>query len=158
MLNSMIAPAHFRFVIITPGGSRLVNEPDTYLLKQIIRQATERLGLVDAISYDKVWRGIRHDGAYSQVVPIGKLAGQNATAVGVIVFSYSAGYEVPLIPRPVPKPKPEPAAAPAVDETSQPREAASQSRERPAVGKEKLPEKVGGRKPRSKKAKKPDNK
>jgi len=154
----MLAPAHFRFVIVTPGGSRLVSEPDTYLLKQIIRQAGERLGLAEAISYDKVWRGIRHEGAYSQVVSLAKLPGQNPTAVGVIVFSYAVGFEVPLIPRPIPKPRPQAAARPAVGDTSQPSEAISQRRETAPAASAAEAAQAAPRKPRKKKAKKASDK
>jgi len=147
----MLAPAHFRYVVISRGGSKLTSEPNTYLLKQTIRAASTRLGLAEGVvSYDKVWRGVRHDGAYSQVVSLAGLAGQNATAVGVIVFSYAEGYEVPLIPRPVPKPRQQPAARPAVGTTSQVGEPSPQPRE--AAG---AASSAGAaRKPRKKKGKK----
>jgi len=145
----MLAPAHFRYVVISRGGSKLTSDPDTYLLKQIIRAASTRLGLAEGVvSYDRVWRGIRHEGAYSQVVSLASLPGQNPTAVGVIVFSYAEGYEVPLIPRPIPKPRARPAAEAAPAAASQVGEDALQ------VGEE-VAQARPPKKPRKKKAKKP---
>lgn len=97
---------YFRYNIVTAGGSKIGGAPEIYMLERVIECAERDLGQCGALSYDKIWRGIRHDGAYAEVVSLANVPGHDERSVGVVIFSRAVGKEVPLVPRPTRKPQP----------------------------------------------------